>query len=107
MLGLLIALAVVAAVVATAVRRARRAALRRASRTRPGASPGLAIAIRSYTEMDDHLGRRWCGHCGGYLERRGEGSREEAGRRFRIARLECQECERTEEVYFETTELVH
>jgi hypothetical protein len=105
-LSLLMGLAIVVAVVAVARRRLGRSALRRAARTRAGASPDLAIAVRSFTEMDDHLGRRWC-HCGGYLERIGEGTREIGGRRFRIARLRCQECEDAAEVFFDTTELVH
>src|SRR5262245_12391338 len=105
-LSLLMAIAIVAAVVAVARQRLRRSALRRAAATRAGASPDLAIAVRSFNEMDDHLGRRWC-HCGGFLERTGEGSREIGGRRFRIARLQCQECEDAAEVFFDTTELVH
>jgi hypothetical protein len=105
-LSLLMAIAIVAAVIAVVRRRLRRGALRREARTRAGASPDLAIAVRSFSEMDDHLGRRWC-HCGGYLERTGEGSREIGGRRFRIARLRCQECEDAAEVFFDTTELVH
>jgi hypothetical protein len=95
-----------AAVVAVAVRRARRRSLRRAARERAGATPELAIVVRSFTEIDDHLRRRWC-HCGGYLERTGEGSREMDGRRFRIARLRCQECEDATEVFFDTTEMLH
>jgi hypothetical protein len=105
MIGLLLAAAIVAAVGAMALGRARRARLRRAARTRPGASPEHAIFIRSYTEMDEHLARRWCS-CGGYLERTGEGTRETGGRRFRVARLACQECEQVEEVFFDTTDLL-
>lgn len=103
---LLFVAAIVAAVVAMATRRARRAALRRAAATQPGASADLAIHVRSYTEMDDHLARRWC-HCGGFLERTGEGSRDASGRRLRVARLACQECERITEVFFDTTDVLH
>jgi hypothetical protein len=56
--------------------------------------------------MDEHLAGRWC-VCGGYLERTGEGTREADGRRYRIARLACQECERLEEVFFDTTDVLH
>jgi hypothetical protein len=104
--SLLMTIAIVVAVVAMARRRARRRALVRAARERAGATAELAIAVRSFSEIDDHLGRRWC-HCGGYLERTGEGTREIAGRRFRIARLRCQECEDPAEVFFDTTELIH
>ena len=44
--------------------------------------------------------------CGGYLERGGEGTRESGGRRFRVTRLRCQECEVVDEVFFDTTELL-
>ena len=91
---------------ARAGRRLRTARLRRAAALRAGASPELAIAVRNFTEIDDHVARRWC-HCGGYLERTGEGSREASGRRFRIIRLRCQECEEGCEVFFDTTEIMH
>jgi hypothetical protein len=98
--------AIVAAVIALGARRWRRSALRRAAAAQPGASEELAIYVRSYTEMDDHLAQRWC-VCGGYLERTGEGSRDTSGRRLRIARLVCQECERRAEVFFDTTDVLH
>ena len=103
---LLMTAAIVAAVIAVARRRLRRSALRRAGQEREGATVDRAIAVRSFTEIDDHLGRRWC-HCGGYLERTGEGSRQLGERRFRIARLVCQECEAVDEVFFDTTDVVH
>lgn len=106
MTAFLFTLAIVAAVVATAIRRARRTRRRRAAATRPGASAELAIAVRSFSEIDDHLAGRWC-HCGGRLERTGEGTREAGGRRYRIVRLRCQECDEPAEVYFETSEVAH
>ena len=98
--------AIAAALVAMGARRWRRVRLRRAARTRPGASAELAIHIRSYADMDTHLAQHWCA-CGGYLEHRGEGTREIGGRRFRIARFVCQECEAPDEVFFDTTDLLH
>jgi hypothetical protein len=106
MIGLAIAVAVVAAVVAVGLRRLRRARLRRAAAHRAGASLELAIPIRSFGEIDGVLAERWC-HCGGYLERLGEGTRDADGRRYRVARLQCQECEAVTEVFFETTEVLH
>jgi hypothetical protein len=103
---LILTLAIIAAVIAVARRRLRRTRLRRAARERLGASPTLAIAVRSFAEIDEHLVRRWC-HCGGYLERTGEGTRQDGERRFRIARLRCQECDEPAEVFFDTTEIVH
>ena len=106
MIGLLLAVTIVVAVAAVARRRFRRARLARAARSRPGASGELAIHVRSYGEVDDHLGRRWCA-CGGFLERTGEGSRVAAGRRLRVVRMVCQECERVDEVFFDTTDVLH
>ena len=106
LISLLIGLAVVAAVVAMGRRRWHRAWLRREAGRRAGASPDLAIPVRSYGEMDAPLAQRWCA-CGGFLERLGEGTREEGGRRYRIARLRCQECETVDEVFFDTTDLLH
>jgi hypothetical protein len=105
-IGLLLTLALLAALVAVGARRWQRGRLRRAARTRLGVSPEHAIHVRSYAEMDEHLGRRWC-VCGGYLERSGEGTREAEGRRYRVARLTCQECEAIDEVFFDTTEVLH
>jgi hypothetical protein len=103
---LLFVAVIVAAVVAMGMRRWRRASLRRAAASLPGASSEQAIYVRSFTEIDDHLAERWC-PCGGYLERTGEGSRDSGGRRLRIARLACQECERITEVFFDTTDVLH
>jgi hypothetical protein len=105
-IGLVLAVAIVAAVAAMGLRRLRRARLRRAARTRAGTSVDRAFHIRSYAEIDEHLAQRWC-HCGGYLERTGEGTRQVGGRRFRTARLVCQECEDVEEVFFDTTDVLH
>jgi hypothetical protein len=105
-ISLLLTMAIVAAIVAVARRRLRRGALRRAARDRAGASTDLAIAVRSFTEIDEHVGRRWC-HCGGYLERAGEGTRDAGSRRFRVVRLRCQECEEAAEIFFDTTEVIH
>jgi len=106
MIGLLLAVTVVVAVVATGLRRFRRARLARAARARPGASAELAVHVRSYSEIDDRVARRWC-VCGGYVERTGEGSRVVGGRRLRVVRLVCQECERVDEVFFDTTDVLH
>jgi hypothetical protein len=103
---LLFVAAIAAAVAAVALRRHRRARLRRAARVRPGGSIENAIHVRSWAEIDEHLARRWC-DCGGYLERRGEGTRESGARRYRIAHLACQECEEAAEVIFDTTDVLH
>jgi hypothetical protein len=103
--GLLIAVALVAALVATGARRWRRRRLTHVVRTGPGSSPEAAIPVRSYGEMDAHLARRCL--CGGTLEPLGEGTRELSGRRLRVARLRCRECERVEALFFDTTGILH
>ena len=105
-ISLVLTLALVAAVVATMRRRGYRARLRREAAERQGSSPERAIYVRGFTEIDDQLARRWC-VCGGYLERMGEGTREVGDRRYRIVRMRCQECEAVDEVFFDTTEIVH
>jgi hypothetical protein len=102
---LLLTVVLVAAVVSLYYRRWTRRRLRRAARQRLGSSAETAIAIRTFTEMDEHLARRWCG-CGGYLERRGEGSCTVAGRQLRVARFNCQECGDDDAVYFDTTDIL-
>ena len=106
MTTLLFVAAITAAVISIGHRRWRRVRLRRASRRRLGATPELPILVRSYTDIDRHLAGRWC-HCGGYLERAGEGTREESDRRYRVALLRCQECEDRHQVFFDITEVLH
>ena len=106
MTNLLLVLAIGLAVAAMARRRWLRTRLERMASDRPGSSAVLAIPIAGFDEMDDHLRQRRCA-CGGYLARRGEGSREIAGRPYRVARLECLDCERIDEVFFDTADLLH
>ena len=106
MTGVLFVAAITAVLIAFGSRRWRRYRLRRESQRRPGASPERAILIRSYDEMDEHIRGRWC-HCGGFLERRGEGTRDIGERRFRVVNLCCQECEDLHRVFFDTTQMLH
>lgn len=106
MTNLLLVLAIGLAVAAMARRRWLRARLDRLARERSGSSAVRAIPITDFDEIDDHLRQRCC-PCGGYLERRGEGSRDIAGRSYRVARLECQDCEWIDEVFFDTGGLLH
>ena len=106
MLQLLLVAALLAALAAMGRRRLRRRRLLRAAETRAGASLENAIMVRRFDEIDEHLRARWC-HCGGYLERCGEGTREAGGRRYRTARLQCQECEADAVVFFDTTDVLH
>jgi hypothetical protein len=106
MTTLLFVAAITAAALSIGYRRWRRVRLRRVARRRFGASVDLAIQIRSYTEIDRHLVGRWC-HCGGQLERAGEGTREQGERRYRVAALRCQECEDRQQVFFDVTDVLH
>jgi hypothetical protein len=91
---------------AMAVRRARARGLVRADAQRSGGSEDDPVYVRSFDEIDAHLTRLWC-RCGGYLERQGEGSRQRGSRRYRIVRFLCQDCDRTREVFFDTTDIAH
>jgi hypothetical protein len=104
-INLLFVLAIAAAVGALTIRRLRRRRLRTLAAQRPGAHPGNALAIRTFDEMDLHLRGRLCA-CGGTMELAGEGSRDLDERRFRVARLVCDECEESEVVFFDTTDLL-
>lgn len=106
MLQLLLVAALLAAIGAMAGRRLRRGRLRRAAVSRAGNQLETAIMVARFDEIDEHLRGRWC-HCGGYLERCGEGTRETDGRRYRTARLRCQECEEEARVFFDTTDVLH
>ncbi len=105
MTTLLFVVAIVAAIGAMGYKRYRKKSRVRTAAQRLGASPDNAIYIRSFDEMDEHMRQRWCS-CGGFLETTGEGTREADGRRFRVARMECHECEETTEVFFDTTDLL-
>jgi hypothetical protein len=87
-------------------RRGRARRLDRADAQRSGGSEEDPIYVRSFDEIDRHLTMLWC-RCGGYLERQGEGSRQRGARRYRIVRLLCQDCDRTREVFFDTTDVAH
>ena len=92
MTSLPLALAVIAAVAAVATRRLSLATRRRRVREGPGSSPDRSIAVRSFEDMDAALDARTC-PCGGRYARTGEGTRDAAGRRYRVARLVCETCE--------------
>jgi len=107
MTGLLLTAALLAALTAVAWRRLARTRQRRHEARAPGASAELALPIVSWDEMRPHVEGGRCGRCGSRLAQRGEGSREAAGRRLRVVRLECAECETPVEVWFDTTALRH
>ena len=103
MIGLLLGLAVLVAVVAAGVRRWQRT---RATRHRPGATIHRPVTVGSFDEIDRALRGRTC-WCGGFFVLSGETSRTVGDRRFRVARLVCNECERDELIYFDVTAVFH
>jgi hypothetical protein len=105
MTTILFVLAIVAAVSALGLKRLRKARARRAADRAPGSSPEQAIPIRSFEEMDAALRRRRC-LCGAFFSLVGEGTREDGNRRLRVARLRCDDCEESREVFFDTTSLL-
>jgi hypothetical protein len=104
--SLLLVAALVAAMAAMAMRRAARGRARRALRAGPGSSAARAIAIRGWDDMASWLRPRPC-PCGARLALAGEGSRAVDGRRYRVARLVCDECDEAVEVFFDTTGVLH
>jgi hypothetical protein len=105
MTTILLVAAIAAAVIALGLRRSRAARARRAMRQGPGSSADDAIAIRSFEDMDAHLRRRRC-TCGSFLTLAGEGTRVADGRRLRVARLACDDCDESIEIYFDTSALL-
>jgi len=98
-IGFLLGLAVLVAVIAVGVRRWQRT---RATRRRSGATIHRPVTVRSFDEIDTALRGHSC-WCGGSFVLSGETSRTVGDRRFRIARLVCNECERDELMYFDVT----
>ena len=103
MVGFLIGFAVLVAIAVTGVRVLQR---RAAERAQPGGSPATAIPIENYAEIDVAVRMLSC-RCGGRFVVRGEGPAALAGRRLRIAHLECRRCQREHSLYFDLTDIRH
>ncbi len=105
-MGLVFALIVLLAATTWVSRRWRGRRRRRALDTGPGSSIDHAIAVRTFEEIDRALATRRC-ECGQALRATGEGARQAGTRRFRFARLACDDCEREHVVFFDVSGLVH
>jgi len=105
MITIFFVLAIVAAVAAVGWKKYAKARARRASFQGPGSSPEEAIPIRSFDDMDAQIRHRRC-HCGAFLSLAGEGTRASGERRLRVARLVCDDCEESREVFFDTSALL-
>ncbi len=105
-MGLLFTVVVLLAATTWVVRRWRTRGRRRLMATGPGSSVAQAIPVRSFDQIDAVVGVRRC-ECGQSLRSTGEGARQAGGRRFRVTRLACDECEEETVLYFDVTDLVH
>jgi hypothetical protein len=106
MSGLIFTAVVIVAAATWIVRGMRVRAARNRVRSGPGTSLAQAIPVRSFDEIDRTLARRRC-HCGTDLRLTGEGARSVAERRYRLARLACDECEEETVLYFDVSEALH
>jgi hypothetical protein len=104
--GLLFALVVLLAATTWVSRRWRARGRRRTLAAGPGSSTERAIPVRSFEEIDRVVGARRC-MCGQPLRATGEGARQVGLRRFRFARLACDDCEEEHMVFFDVSGLVH
>ena len=105
-MGLVFALVVLLAATTWVVRRWRARGRRRTLARGPGSSTDCAIPVRSFEEIDRVVGAQRC-TCGRPLRSTGEGARHVGGRRFRFARLACDDCEEEHLVFFDVSVLVH
>jgi hypothetical protein len=102
MTGLAIGAAVLVAVVAVGLRSWRRGR----ERVLPGRSPGSAIAIEDYTDIDVIVRGQDC-ECGGSFVMRGEGPVRGGDGSIRMTRLGCRRCARERVLYFDVTTVRH
>jgi hypothetical protein len=106
MTGVLFAAIVLVAAGVWVARGVRARAARARSRSGPGSSLETAIPIRSFEDIDAMVTTRRC-HCGRRVRPTGEGTREAGARRYRFARLACDECEEETMLHFDVTDLLH
>ena len=106
MTGLVFAAIIVVAAGTWISRGVRTRAARARSRSGPGSSLDLAIAVRSFDEIDATLGVRRC-HCGARLRATGEGTRQVGSHRYRFARLACDDCEEETVLHFDVSDVRH
>jgi len=106
MSGLIFTTVVIVAAATWIVRGMRARAVRTRARSGPGTSLAQAIPVRTFDQIDHTLARRHC-HCGADLRVTGEGSRTDTDRRYRLARLVCDECEDEIVLYFDVSEALH
>lgn len=106
MTGLLLGAALVAALVASGLRWRRRRRLEKELAALPGGSRATAIVVEDFTGIDAHVARRGC-RCGGRLDLHGERSQPDGQRVLRVALVECRNCERRGEVWFDASRAYH
>jgi hypothetical protein len=104
--GFLFAVVVLVAAGTWVARRLRARAARLRVRHGPGTSLTSAIGVHSFDEIDRTVAARRC-HCESRLRTVGEGTREVGERRYRFARLVCDDCEENFVLYFDVSEVRH
>lgn len=100
-MGALLGLAALLTAVVLGARFLRQRAVEQAQ---PGRSPGSAIPIEDYAEIDIAVRLQVC-RCGGHFALRGEGPAREP--HLRLANLECRKCEREARLYFDIRPIRH
>ena len=103
MIDLLLAFALVLAIGAVAWRSWRR---RTAERALPGRSPGTAIRVDDYSDIDVTIRLQTC-PCGSRFVLRGEGPVRGRDGSLRMTRIECRRCARPRVLYFDMTTIRH
>ena len=106
MTGLFFAAVVLLAAGTWVARGLRARAARERVRHGPGTALTTAIGVRSFDEIDCTVAARRC-HCDARLRTVGEGTREVGERRYRFARLVCDDCEENFVLYFDVSEVLH
>jgi hypothetical protein len=104
--GLLLTAALLAALLASGWRMLRRRRLEGELAVLPGGSRATAIPVEDFTAIDAHVSRRGC-RCGGRLKACGERSEPDGQRVLRVALVECNNCERRGEVWFDASRAYH
>lgn len=73
-------------------------------RRRPGRSPGRALPVEDYSDIDAAVRMEVC-TCTSHFVLRGEGPLQHGERQLRAARIECRSCGRERVLYFDLSGL--
>lgn len=102
-MGYALTIALIVALVVVGARAIRRRVRMRRAVAAPGRTPGAAVRVGSWGEMDVRVRAARC-QCGGELRATGEGTVRSNSRDLRRISLECRRCEETFALYFEVAD---